>query len=137
MRANNNKSSGAKKRNKSSALSSFFDSEDDSCQEQMKPNEMSDSELWKKRGLVRLNNKYRMRWDVIVIFLSVMNSIFPPIEFSFSESKGINEFFGAKYMTILDIIVDLIFIFDLVFNFFTTHIHPRTGEEEYDKKIIA
>jgi hypothetical protein len=100
----------------------------------MKERDMKEKELLYKLKIVKQNNYYRVRWDMLVILLSLWNSFTAPIEFAYQQGMG---FFHSSEMAFANGILDGIFILDLILNFRTSFIHSQTGEEIFDQKLIA
>ncbi len=78
------------------------------------------------------NSKFRMRWDLIVILLALYNCVSIPFEVAFA-TKLTNHWI----MTILNYCVDVIFFLDVILNFRTTFINPKTGTEVIKAKKIT
>lgn len=96
--------------------------------------EKSDAErLWRK-GVLKLNNPMRVRWDVFIICFTIYNCIELPIEVGFKWRKSYDK---DNVSSVLNGLIDSFFLLDIIMNFFTTFFHPQTGEEISDKKEIA
>lgn len=80
--------------------------------------------------IIKFNNIYRILWDIFMIMLAIQNCTLIPVEVAFKthyeHSKG--------YMFI-DWFVDIMFLFDIFFNFRTTMV--KNGIELDDPKQIA
>jgi len=83
--------------------------------------------------MIRYNDKFKMRWDLIVIFLALYNCLSIPFNVAFSEMK-MDEMMG---IVIFERLVDVSFALDICFNFRTTFINPKTGTEVILPKRIA
>jgi hypothetical protein len=84
--------------------------------------------------IIRFDSRFRVYWDLFIIFLAVYNCILIPIDVGFGE-----KFYGDK-KTLVDIIdgsLDVFFLMDFIFNFFTTFVSPKTGTQVTDSKKIA
>jgi hypothetical protein len=62
----------------------------------------------------------RMTWDIIVILLALWNCIYIPIDVAFKPDK-------SQGMVISDSVIDVCFAVDIIINFMTTYINPKTG----------
>ena len=78
------------------------------------------------------NSKLRTGWDLFVIILAIYNAILIPLNISFSPPD-----FTSPAFQIVDAVVDLLFLFDIVFTFRTTYLDPERGEEITDPYEIA
>ena len=78
----------------------------------------------KNTMILRLNHPYRIKWDLIVMALSIWNSISTPIEISFEKT-----IFEEEGIHIFNSVVDAIFIIDILINFRTSYINPLNGDE--------
>lgn len=81
--------------------------------------------------MMRHNSKFRLRWDLIVIFFALYNCVSIPYEVAFSGG-----FSDHISMTILDYIIDVCFFMDIVFNFRTTYVNSKTGTEVISPKKV-
>lgn len=68
-------------------------------------------------------NRYRKIWDLVPITLSIFNAILIPYEISFGEISS--DYWG---LTVLDQVIDVIFLMDLLLMFRTTQ-QDRLGFE--------
>ena len=76
-----------------------------------------------------------MKFDVLIILLSVQNSFMVPLEIS----SGIKLFSDEQLavLTYVEHSVDVIFFADILFNFVTTYVNEKTGQEIYGLRDIA
>lgn len=74
----------------------------------------------------------KIQWDILVIILSVWNSILIPFEFAFEETVA-----ASMGLTVFDYIVDVFFAFDILINFRTMYIDPKSEAIVSDGKLIA
>lgn len=93
--------------------------------------------IWKKieiphRYIVSVKNEKKKRWDLFILFLAVWNSIFAPVELSFT---GV-QIFENPFYNIWDYLIDLLFLGDIVIMFSTSYIN-RNGKEEWTPRLIA
>jgi hypothetical protein len=61
-----------------------------------------------------------MRWDLLVIFLTIWNCLSIPFFVAFPIDENI-------IMNVFDKLIDFMFFLDIVFNFFTTYINLKTN----------
>ena len=86
-----------------------------------------------KLGFLMMSHKskFRMRWDLIVIFLALYNCVSIPFEVAFGNISD------HIALAIFEYVIDVLFFLDVVFNFRTTYINPKTGTEVTDWKFIT
>lgn len=77
-------------------------------------------------------SKFKVYWDLLIIFLSIWNAIQLPLEFAFPEI-----FEGKKGIDAAEKFTDLLFAFDILINFRTAYIDSHTDELITDPKKIA
>lgn len=77
--------------------------------------------------LIHPDSRFKVTWDLIIIVLSVYNSLLIPYEFAYSINSNI-------FMDIFDRMIDLAFIFDIFINFRTAYKDSRTDEFILDGK---
>ena len=82
--------------------------------------------------MMRHNGKLRLRWDLLIILLTLYNCLSIPFNVAFSDS--LNE---SVMNQVFDHLIDVIFFFDLAFNFRTTYVNPKTTLEIIDPREIA
>ena len=92
----------------------------------------NESTKFKKTLVIRLNHPYRIKWDLIVMALSIWNSISAPIEIAFAPAS-----FEVSEIIYFNKIVDYFFIIDIIFNFRTSFINPLSGDEVIKPNKIA
>lgn len=61
-----------------------------------------------------------MNWDVLIIVIVIFNSIMIPLDVSFNIS--------STSLTTVNYFFDILFVIDLVLNFFTMYKDSKTGE---------
>lgn len=76
--------------------------------------------------LIHPNSRFKIVWDLIVIVLSVYNSIIIPYEFAYSLDPSI-------FIEIIDYLIDSLFIVDIFINFRTIYF-DKTDTEVHDGK---
>ena len=74
----------------------------------------------------------RVKWDLFVMALAIWNCFSIPFFIAFKPDIA-----GSNVMMAVDITIDFLFVVDIVINFRTSFMHPRTGEEIMDPKKIA
>ena len=68
----------------------------------------------------------KVRWDALIMFLAIYNGFYIPFDFAFKPE--ISQRLGFQMLTIL---IDIIFIVDLVLGFFTSYLDNK-GKECFD-----
>lgn len=81
--------------------------------------------------LMSHKSKFRMRWDLVVILLALYNCVSIPFEVAFGNISD------HVVMEIFEYGIDVLFFVDVIFNFRTTYINPKTGTEVISGKKIA
>ena len=80
-------------------------------------------------GLIHPHSKKKFYWDLIIILLSIINAIYVPMEITFSLQSSL--------METINYAMDAIFIMDIVVNFRTIYLDPRTMDPVTNNKMIA
>ena len=75
-------------------------------------------------------SKPRNVWDLFVIALALWNCLFIPFEVAFKPEK-------SAYILISDRIIDVLFFVDIIVNFMTTYVHPKTQLDVTEPKRIV
>ena len=88
---------------------------------QEKAREMDDLKLFREMLIIRQNNKFRIRWDMIIIMFSMWNSFTAPLDYAYKNNM---DFFKSDELFYVDTLLDIMFIFDMILNFRTSFIHP-------------
>ena len=70
------------------------------------------------------------------MLLALYNCIMIPLNVAFSDSLT-TESISTRVQSIVDLIIDILFLTDIIFNFRTTFINPKTNMEVTDTKRIA
>jgi voltage-gated potassium channel len=86
----------------------------------------------KKMPVISLNNIKFVRWCILTSLLSIWSVFSAPFFSAFAEDVADGD--GVMAITI---IVDLVFMFDILLNFRTSFINSHTGDEESDPRTIA
>jgi potassium channel len=84
--------------------------------------------LW-NRYLIHPNSRFKIIWDLIIIVMSVYNSIIIPYEFAYSIDPHIA-------LIIFDYMIDALFLVDIFINFRTIY-KDKTDTEVKDGRKIA
>jgi predicted membrane protein len=82
------------------------------------------------RFLIRHDNKWRMRWDLLVMLIAIWNCISIPFDVAFDPKKG-------TWNKVLDTLIDICFFLDIVLTFDTSYVNDKTGFEIFSYKLIA
>lgn len=106
---------------------------EDSEEDKKKEFEMREEERKnKKRKLVFSNSGvFKMRWDLLIIVLVIFNAIELPFVIAWQGK------YDSIEEDIIGYVIDIVFVFDIVLNFRTGYIHPKTGIEVLNPKSIA
>jgi hypothetical protein len=81
--------------------------------------------------MIRQSDPWRVRWDLLVMFCAVYNCIIVPYEIAFMHEEESNE------LLFVSVVIDVVFTFDIIFNFRTTFIDTVTGDEVTDPHKIS
>lgn len=73
-----------------------------------------------------------MKWDLLVIFLALYNCVMIPMNLAFHDD--VSKIFG---LNVFERVVDVIFILDIILNFRTTYVNPKTNLEIVDPMKVA
>ena len=92
-----------------------------------------DKVFWfiKKEHMFSYKSRFKVYWDIFVMVLSIYISFAVPYEYCFKD-----EFFALVPVVILETLIDLIFLVDVIFMFFTGYI-DNMGVECFEKDDIA
>lgn len=82
--------------------------------------------------LIRAQSKFRTRWDIVVIILSLWICFTLPVQIAF-EPASLN----MTYNDIINVSADVIYILDIFVNFRTTVFNELTNDEIFDTRQIA
>lgn len=72
--------------------------------------------------VIRLNGIFKLRWDLMIMVLSLWNSYSIPVDIAFEP-----EIFEALGNRIINHIVDALFAIDMILNFLTSVVDEATG----------
>lgn len=79
--------------------------------------------------VIRVNNPFKIRWDLLIMLLSVWNCFSLPVDIAFSPP-----IFQTLGNIFINHITDALFIADLLLSFRTTVIDEVTGQEIIDPR---
>lgn len=88
-----------------------------------------DKTKWWDRFLIHPNSRMKITWDLIVIVLSVYNSLIIPYDFAYTVEESV-------YFVAIDYIIDSFFILDIFISFRTIY-QDKTDDDVLDGKKIA
>lgn len=83
-----------------------------------------------KKGIIRHSDQWRVRWDLFVMLCAVYNCFIVPYEIAFTKEEPVE-------LLVIAVLIDLMFVLDIVFNFRTTYIDSVTGDEVFDRVFIT
>lgn len=76
------------------------------------------------------NSSFRLNWDLFIMLLAIYNCISIPFDTAFEPEVTV-------FYTVFEVIIDILFAADVVINFRTSFVHPKTGLEVVEGKAIA
>ena len=82
--------------------------------------------------MCRQNHPMRMNWDLLIIILALYNCIMIPMSLAFTQNIS-----NSKPISIFESIVDTLFILDILLNFRTTYVNPKTNIEITEPAKVA
>lgn len=85
-----------------------------------------------KKWIVSYRSFNKKVWDIGVLVLAVINGLLVPYEQSYRP-----EFVESPWFKILDLVIDLVFVADIILMFFTSILVVKTGQESFDQRVIA
>ena len=77
------------------------------------------------------NYGFKLRWDLVVILLSIYNSFLIPLQFAIPETVN------NQFISVFDVVIDYLFVADIFINFRTIYIEPKTESDISDGKMIV
>ncbi|CAI2367246.1 unnamed protein product [Moneuplotes crassus] len=78
------------------------------------------------------NNKYKIKWDILIICLIIWNCTYTPFQFSYLNNTP-----SIVLIEIFERVFDLLFLIDFYINFRTVYFLSSTGEPVVNPKSIA
>jgi hypothetical protein len=85
-----------------------------------------------KSFIFRPNDNFKSKWDLMVIFCAVFNCYTIPYKVSFEPP-----IMNTSFFTVLNLIIDIIFLIDILINFRTSYIDSKGNEVEEPTKIAS
>jgi len=86
----------------------------------------------KHRCLCHSYSRPRIYWDIFIMIVATFVSFFVPYTVAFNNSAGDFDTFD-----IIDMLIDIVFLIDIIVNFRTTYIDQKASEEIKDWDKIA
>lgn len=83
--------------------------------------------------IIRHDDKWRLRWDLLIILLALWNSISIPLEVAFQDLQ----FTKTSTYAVIGVIIDVLFSLDIAVNMRSTFISEKTGAEITNGRQIA
>mmetsp|Transcript_25770 Transcript_25770/g.45381 ORF Transcript_25770/g.45381 Transcript_25770/m.45381 type:complete len:948 (-) Transcript_25770:2606-5449(-) len=83
----------------------------------------------KETKLIRITRPFRIRWDLLTMLMSLYNCITVPLFLAFEIEE-------TTALVVLNNLADVVFVSDLILNFFTTYI-DSSGEEVLELRKIV
>lgn len=77
-----------------------------------------------KKWICRVHDKKRIYWDLFIMLFAIWNSIQIPYSIAFTPDQD-----QSIFNTVLNLIVDTFFIWDIFINFRTTYLNEESGKE--------
>ena len=84
-----------------------------------------------EKYILSYKTPFKQYWDLIILVLAVYNSIMIPVEQCYKP-----RFLQSSGMSALNLLIDFIFLVDIILMFFTSVINFR-GRESYDSNLIS
>lgn len=78
------------------------------------------SKLVSKKWIISHKNKKKQVWDLMILFFATLNTIFVPLMIAFEPPE-----LQTTLFTVFDIIVEIIFIIDIILMFMTSFVNAR------------
>jgi hypothetical protein len=90
-----------------------------------------EEEALKKYWVINMNSKFKKNWDFFIMTIAIFNCLTIPFGVAFDPP-----FMRERNFTIINYLIDFVFLIDLVINCRTTLINSKTGEEVKTPKGI-
>ena len=81
--------------------------------------------------MIRINSNFRVRWDLFVMMLAVINCVLIPFDIAFLSNSS-----EAPYLIAMNTGIDLAFLADIIINFRTSYVSNKSGEQITEKARI-
>lgn len=82
--------------------------------------------------IINSNSKFRTRWDILIIVLSLWICFTLPVQIAFEPAT-----LNGLSNDVINYFADIVYIIDLFLNFRTTFRNVLTGDEITDPKVLA
>ena len=124
----------SKEANKVQSASSTWNPEetflsDQSLETEEIPEAQFETEDQVNTKLIRITRPFRTKWDLLTMILALYNCFTIPFFIAFYRGTGVE-------FIVINTLIDVVFLADVVLNFFTTYI-DRNGDEVLDHKKIT
>ena len=80
--------------------------------------------------IINPNSKWKLRWDIYIIFIMALAAIFTPWQLAFIDTDTLT-------WTSLNLLIDCSFLIDIIVTFFTAYFDEIKLTLITDKKVIA
>ena len=86
--------------------------------------------------IISARSDLRFAWDVIIIFFALIIACSLPFELAFESA--LEEINGVKtFLSLLDLVLTIVFAFDIIAGFLTSFINVSSGDEIFGPGMIA
>lgn len=85
-----------------------------------------------ERLFISYKSDRKQNWDLFVVALAIYNSFMIPIDFSFYF-----EWRSLAIAYVIDLMIDMIFLADVIIAFLTSFVDKKNGKEIFDQDLIA
>ena len=105
---------------------------DEELDEEARNQKMLDAAIIKQPHIISARSNIRFFWDTIIIFFAIVNGIGLPLEIAFNDMID-----DLEWYSIIDKITTCVFVFDIIFGFFTSYVNISSGDEIFGMRMIA
>ncbi len=81
--------------------------------------------------MLRMNSHFRVRWDLFVMMLAVINCFLIPFEIAFTPNTE-----TRPEVIVLNVAIDMAFVADIVINFRTSYVSKQSGEQVVEPRRV-
>lgn len=74
--------------------------------------------------MIKINSPLRVKWDLFVMMLAVINCLLIPFEIAFKPNSS-----EDYYLLALNTGIDIAFLADIFINFRTSYVSNKSGEQ--------
>lgn len=85
--------------------------------------------------IIGFRSQFIFYWDLFVIAFAIYNAIAVPLQISFYEVRQLYQ--ESLVMWILEVLVDMIFLCDIIINFLKSYLVVNSGDEIFAPRLIA